>query len=81
VHGPTPDVGEVVGIAAVAVAVVGGVVVVVGATVEDVDEAILVVPDEPHPSATTPAIGIRAATATRFTMGIYPSRPGNALPA
>jgi hypothetical protein len=79
VHGPTSEVGEVVGITAVAVAVDGG--AVVGATVVDVDEAILVVPDEPHPSATTPAIGIRAATATRFTMGIYPSRPGNALPA
>jgi hypothetical protein len=72
VHGPTPDVGEVAGTAVVAVVVVGG--AVVGATVVDVDEAILVVPDEPHPRATIPARGTKANAVSRFVMSMTPSR-------
>jgi hypothetical protein len=35
---------------------------------------VVVATEEPHPSVTIPATGIRAAAAKRFTMGMYPSR-------
>ena len=59
-----------------AVVGVGGLVVVVMVAVVGVDVAFgfVVATEEPHPSATIPANGIRADAASRFNMGTYPSR-------
>jgi len=55
---------------------VGGLVVVVLAAVVGGDVAfdLDVATEEPHPSATTPATGIRADMASRLIVSMYPSR-------
>jgi len=72
VHGPTPEVGEVVAGAVVAVVGVGGlvVVVVVAVVTGDVDFGFVVATEEPHPRTTIPATRITVAPANCFTMGM-----------